>query len=125
MKQTDEILRLVEKGEASEEEIKMAEEYLLQLEQRLSSRIDSWESKTASAPDKSRKMWIGRLAVAAACLLAVISVTFWFDSSGETAVTSSVQKDTFTNPEDAAHETEMALMKFSAAINKATCYHTK
>ena len=64
-------------------------------------------------------------AAAAAILLLLFSIALWQEHSDTPSEAAIAQKDTFDNPEEAAAEAENALLKFSEAINKATCYNTK
>ena len=121
MKQIDEILRRIKSGEATDDELKMAEQHLSAMEERLSSHIDEWASHKQKSRQKRRSAWLRHAMTAAACLLLLVSVTFWFTNNQQkdSKLTSVTEKDTFDNPEDAAAETERALMLFSGAINKA------
>ena len=126
MRETDDILRRVANNEATEEEMKTAEDYLRALDQKLSLQIDAWEraeTRTISRP--SRRAWLHTAVAAAACLLLIFSVALWFDHPYNTTATATMQKDSYDNPEEAAAEAEQALWKFSEVINKATCYNIK
>ena len=126
MRETDDILRRVANNEATEEEMKVADEYLQSLSQRLSSKIDDWEKEEVdTCSHQSRRIWLRTALAAAACLLLLFSVALWFDHPDDTTAAAMVQKDSFNNPEEAAAEAEKALLKFSEVINKATCYNTK
>ena len=126
MRETDDILRRIANNEATEEEMRVADEYLQSLSQRLSSQIDDWEKEEVDAySHPSRRVWLRTALAAAACLLLLFSVTLWFDHPDDTTAAAMVQKDSFDNPEEAAAEAEQALLKFSEVINKATCYNTK
>lgn len=125
MRKTDDILRRIANNEATEEEMRVADEYLQNLSKRLSSQIDVWEKeKDTSYSHRSRRVWLRTALAAAACLLLFFSITFWFEQSDKTTA-AVVQKDTFDNPEEAAAEAEQALLQFSEVINKATCYNVK
>ena len=125
MKQTDDILRRIALNEATEEEMRAAEDYLQSLEQRLSSQIDGWEKEESAAFTRQpRKMWYQAALAAAACLLLLFSITLWFEHAHDSSVTATVQKDSFDDPEEAADEAEQALLKFSEVINNAICYNT-
>ncbi len=126
MRETDDILRRIANNEATEEEMRVADEYLHHLSQRLSSQIDAWEKEeNTSRSHQSRRVWLRTSLAAAACLLLLFSITLWFEHPDKTTATAVVQKDTFDNPEEAATEAEQALLKFSEVINKATCYNAK
>ncbi len=127
MGKIEDILRRVENNEATDEEMTMAEEHLRGFEQRLSSQVDVWEASeaSASAPRRVRMGWMQHAAAAAAILLLLFSIALWQEHSDTPSETAMAQKDTFDNPEEAAAEAETALLKFSEAINKATCYNTK
>ena len=126
MRETDDILRRIANNEATEEEMRVADEYLQSLSQRLSSQIDDWEKEEVDAcSHQSRRVLLRTALAAAACLLLLFSVALWFDHPDDTTAAAIVQKDSFDNPEEAAAEAEQALLKFSEVINKATCYNTK
>ena len=130
MRETDDILRRIANNEATEEEMRMADEYLQNLSQRLSSQIDGWEKgkeeeEVGSGSHQSRRVWLRTALAAAACLLLLFSVALWFERPDDTTTAAMTQKDSFDNPEEAAAEAEQALLKFSEVINKATCYNTK
>lgn len=122
MKQIDEVLRRVDEGIATSDEMRMADEYLNGLERKLSSRIDTWEADGQSY-HKARLVWLRHAVAVAACLLVIFSVTLWMERREETPVVAEMEKDTYNNPEEAAAEAERALVKFSVAINKAVCYN--
>lgn len=123
MKLTNDILRRIEKGEATEEEMKVAEDYFQGLSQRLSTQVDEWDAAEAPSPKRSQRVWLYRAIAAAACVLFVFAATRWYEQPLTPTVVAETQKDTFDNPDQAAQETEKALLKFSEAINKATCYN--
>ena len=126
MRETDDILRRIANNEATEEEMRVADEYLQSLNQRLSSQIDDWEKEEVdTCSHQSRRVLLRTALTAAACLLLLFSVALWFDHPDDTTAAAIVQKDSFDNPEEAAAEAEQALLKFSEVINKATCYNTK
>ena len=120
-KQINEILRRIEAGEATDDELRMAEQHLSAMEDRLSSQIDDWASQEQKSKRQQRRVWLRHAMAAAACLLLLVSVTVWFTNNQQkdSKVTMVTEKDTFDNPEDAAAETERALVLFSGAINKA------
>ena len=126
MRETDKILRRVANNEATEEEMKKAEDYLHALDQKLSLQIDAWEKEEYKTHSRTpRTVWLRTAVAAAACLILIFSVTLWFNHSYNSTATAIMQKDSYDNPEEAAAEAEQALMKFSLVINKATCYNTK
>lgn len=126
MRETDKILKRVANNEATEEEMKKAEDYLQALDQKLSLQIDAWEKEEDKTHSRTpRTVWLRTAVAAAACLILIFSVTLWFNHSYNTTATAIMQKDSYDNPEEAAAEAEQALMKFSLVINKATCYNTK
>ncbi len=120
-KQIDEILRRIEAGKATDDEMRMADQHLSAMEERLSSQIDDWASQEQKSKRQQRRAWLRHAMAAAACLLLLVSVTVWFTNNQQkdSKVTMVTEKDTFDNPEDAAAETERALVLFSGAINKA------
>ena len=121
MKQIDEILRRIKADEATDDELRMAEQHLSAMEERLSSQIDEWASHEQKSIQKRRRAWLRQAMTAAACLLLLVSVTVWYTNNQhkDSQLTSVTEKDTFDNPEDAAAETERARLLFSGAINKA------
>ena len=121
MKQIDEILRRIKAGEATDDELSMAEQHLSAMEERLSAQIDEWASHEQQSRQKRRRAWLRHAVATAACLLLLVSVTVWFthNQQEDSKLTTVTEKDTFDNPEDAAAETERALMLFSGVINKA------
>ena len=126
MSEIDDILKRVANNEATEEEMKKAEDYLQAFEQKLSLQIDAWEKAEDKPFDKRQhRVWLHTAVAAAACLILLFSVALWMDHSSETTATATLQKDSFDNPEEAAVEAEQALMKFSLVINKATSYNNK
>ena len=126
MSEIDDILKRVANNEATEEEMKKAEDYLQAFDQKLSLQIDAWEKAEDKPFDKRQhRVWLHTAVAAAACLILLFSVALWMDHSSETTATATLQKDSFDNPEEAAVEAEQALMKFSLVINKATSYNNK
>ncbi len=121
MKQIDEILRRIKADEATDDELSMAEQHLSAMEERLSAQIDDWASHEQQSRQKQRRAWLRHAVATAACLLLLVSVTVWFthNQQKDSKLTTVTEKDTFDNPEDAAAETERALMLFSGVINKA------
>ena len=126
MSEIDDILKRVANNEATEEEMKKAEDYLQAFEQKLSLQIDAWENAEDKPFGKRQhRVWLHTVVAAAACLILLFSVALWMDHSSETTATATLKKDSFDNPEEAAVEAEQALMKFSLVINKATSYNNK
>ena len=123
MKLTDDILRRIEKGEATEQEMKVAEDYLQGLSQRLSSQVDEWSAAETPSTKRPLRVWLHRAVAAAACILLFFAASMWYEHSLAPTMVAETQKDTFDNPDEAAREAEKALLKFSEAINKATCYN--
>ncbi len=121
MKQIDEILRRIKADEATDDELSMAEQHLSAMEERLSLQIDDWESHEQQSRQKRRIAWLRHAVATAACLLLLVSVTVWFthNQQEDSKLTTVTEKDTFDNPQDAAAETERALMLFSGVINRA------
>lgn len=121
MKQIDEILRRIKADEATDDELSMAEQHLRAMEERLSLQIDDWESHEQQSRQKRRRAWLRHAVATAACLLLLVSVTVWFthNQQEDSKLTTVTEKDTFDNPQDAAAETERALMLFSGVINRA------
>ena len=126
MSEIDDILKRVANNEATEEEMKKAEDYLQAFEQKLSLQIDAWENAEDKPFGKRQhRVWLHTVVAAAACLILLFSVALWMDHSSDTTATATLKKDSFDNPEEAAVEAEQALMKFSLVINKATSYNNK
>ncbi|MBP5508239.1 MAG: hypothetical protein J6Y23_10445 [Prevotella sp.] len=126
MREIDDILRRIANNEATEEEMRVADEYLQNLSKRLSSQIDVWEKENdTSCSHQSHRVWFRTALAAAACLLLLFSITLWIEHPDKTTAAAVEQKDTFDNPEEAAAEAEQALLQFSEVINKATCYNVK
>ena len=119
----NEIFRHLEEGTATDEEMKMADQHFREMEQKLSSQIDEWESEKQSSRRRHPKVWLRYAVAVAACLILLFTVTIWQRNKTEQAVVQVTEKDTYNNPEDAAAETERALMKFSVTINKAISYN--
>ncbi len=121
MKQIDEILRRIKADEATDDELSMAEQHLSAMEERLSLQIDDWESHEQQSRHKRKRAWLRHAVATAACLLLLVSVTVWFthNQQEDSKLTTVTEKDTFDNPQDAAAETERALLLFSGVINRA------
>lgn len=122
----DKILRRIAEGKATQEELEMANIMMNEMEQRLSTQIDRWDESTQSSIHQAHIVWMKRVAAVAACLLLIFSVTYFVDHYHHyTLAVEETQKDTYDNPEEAAAETEKALLKFSETINKAICYNNQ
>ena len=122
----DIILQKIAEGKATQEELEMADLMMDEMEQRLSTQIDKWEESEKPSIHHAHVVWMRRVATAAACLILIFSVTYFAGHyHQDTLAVEETQKDTFDNPEEAAKETEKALLKFSETINKAICYNTQ
>ena len=80
-KQIDEILRRIEAGKATDDEMRMADQHLSAMEERLSSQIDDWASQEQKSKRQQRRVWLRHAMAAAACLLLLVSVTVWFTNN--------------------------------------------
>lgn len=117
----DQLLQRVAQGNATEEQMAQAEARLEQMEKRLERQIDGWNTVERSTNRQARTATLRWIAGVAASLLLLVSIVLIAnnDSSLFTQRASTPTTDTFDNPEDAAAETQRALLKFSEAINKA------
>lgn len=117
----DQLLQRVAQGNATEEQMAQAEARLEQMEKRLERQIDGWNTVERSTNRQARTTTLRWIAGVAASLLLLVSIVLIAnnDSSLFTQHASTPATDTFDNPEDAAAETQRALLKFSEAINKA------
>lgn len=117
----DQLLQHVAQGNATEEQMAQAEARLEQMEKRLERQIDGWNTVERSTNRQARTTTLRWIAGVAASLLLLVSIVLIAnnDSSLFTQHASTPDTDTFDNPEDAAAETQRALLKFSEAINKA------
>ena len=117
----DQLLQRVAQGNATEEQMAQAEARLEQMEKRLERQIDGWNTVERSTNRQARTATLRWIASVAASLLLLVSIVLIAnnDSSLFTQRASTPTTDTFDNPEDAAAETQRALLKFSEAINKA------
>ncbi len=122
MTKMDEIWKKIEEGHATEDELKRADDFLCGMEADLSSKIDEWERAEVAATHHQRTIWLKRAVAAAASLLLIVSVSLWYYHD-EDFVAVETQKDTYDDPNEAAAETERALLKFSESINKAISYN--
>lgn len=92
------------------------EETESRLRDRLSRQIDGWNMVEKTSIRVARRIdlrWFGGLA---ASLLLVLSLGLYFNSRQEESPIT--MQDTFSDPRDAAAETQRALMKFSVDLNK-------
>ena len=112
--QLDFLLQQIEKGTASEEQMAQADALLTQMEKRMERQIDGWNTVERTTHRRARTISLKWIAGIAASLLLLVSVALVVNYRYERQ-----PKDTFDNPEDAAAETQRALLKFSETINKA------
>jgi hypothetical protein len=118
--QFDFLLQQIEKGTASEEQMAQADALLTQMEKRMERQIDGWNTVERTTHRRARTISLKWIAGIAASLLLLVSVALVVNYRYERQHYAQQQpKDTFDNPEDAAAETQRALLKFSETINKA------
>ena len=118
--QLDFLLQQIEKGTASEEQMAQADALLTQMEKRMERQIDGWNTIERTTHRRARTVSLKWIAGIAASLLLLVSVALGVNYRYERQHYAQQQpKDTFDNPEDAAAETQRALLKFSETINKA------
>lgn len=118
--QLDFLLQQIEQGTASEEQIAQADALLTQMEKRMERQIDGWNTVERTTHRRARTISLKWIAGIAASLLLLVSVALVVNYRYERQHYAQQQpKDTFDNPEDAAAETQRALLKFSETINKA------
>lgn len=118
--QLDFLLQQIEQGTASEEQMAEAEALLEQMEKRMERQIDGWNTVERTTHRRARTISLKWIAGIAASLLLLVSVALVVNYRYERQHYAQQQpKDTFDNPEDAAAETQRALLKFSETINKA------
>lgn len=118
--QLDFLLQQIEKGTASEEQMAQADALLTQMEKRMERQIDGWNTIERTTHRRARTVSLKWIAGIAASLLLLVSVALVVNYRYERQHYAQQQpKDTFDNPEDAAAETQRALLKFSETINKA------
>ncbi|MBQ6652791.1 MAG: hypothetical protein IJM81_05275 [Prevotella sp.] len=106
-----------ETSELEEQRLSQLFDRPMLLEQRLARQIDRWnqiEKKTERRARAVMFRWIGGVA---ASLLLLFGIVFMTRQQQETRAWAYYE-DTYDNPEDAAAETERALVKFSTALNK-------
>ena len=118
--QLDFLLQQIEQGIASEEQMAQADALLTQMEKRMERQIDGWNTVERTTHRRARTISLKWIAGIAASLLLLVSVALVVNYRYERQHYAQQQpKDTFDNPEDAAAETQRALLKFSETINKA------
>ena len=118
--QLDFLLQQIEQDTASEEQMAQAETLLSQMEKRMERQIDGWNTVERTTHRRARTISLKWIAGIAASLLLLVSVALVVNYRYERQHYAQQQpKDTFDNPEDAAAETQRALLKFSETINKA------
>lgn len=118
--QLDFLLQQIEQGTASEEQMAQADALLTQMEKRMERQIDGWNTVERTTHRRARTVSLKWIAGIAASLLLLVSVALVVNYRYERQHYAQQQpKDTFDNPEDAAAETQRALLKFSETINKA------
>ena len=118
--QLDFLLQQIEQGTASEEQMAKADALLTQMEKRMERQIDGWNTVERTTHRRARTISLKWIAGIAASLLLLVSVALVVNYRYERQHYAQQQpKDTFDNPEDAAAETQRALLKFSETINKA------
>ena len=116
----DILLRNAEQGTATEEQMAQADALLTEMEKRMEERIDEWAASEQTASQNARTIPMRWIIGIAASLLLILSVTIYYQHEYVPQDYAQHQsKDTFDNPEDAAAETQRALLKFSQVINKA------
>lgn len=85
------------------------------MQERLSQLIDGWDNAGSTVHRRSRRLRI-RWAAAASAIV-VTSATLLYVAR-PVAPEPTASYDTYTDPEEAAAETQRALTKFSLALNK-------
>ena len=116
----DFLLQQIDQGIATDEQMAQAEAQLAQMEKRMERQIDGWNTVERTTHRRARTVSLKWIASIAASLLLLVSVALVVNYRYERQHYAQQQsKDTFDNPEDAAAETQRALLKFSESINKA------
>ena len=116
----DFLLQQIDQGIATDEQMAQAEAQLAQMEKRMERQIDGWNTVERTTHRRARTVSLKWIASVAASLLLLVSVALVVNYRYERQHYAQQQsKDTFDNPEDAAAETQRALLKFSESINKA------
>ena len=116
----DYLLRQIDEGKATDEQMAQAEAQLAKMEKRMERQIDAWNMVERTTDRRARNISLRWIAGVAASLVLLVSLALIFNNHYEEQDVSMEQsEDTFDNPEDAAAETQRALLKFSECINKA------
>lgn len=116
----DYLLRQIDEGKATDEQMAQAEAQLAKMEKRLERQIDAWNMVERTTDRRARNISLRWIAGVAASLVLLVSLALIFNNHYEEQdVAMEQSEDTFDNPEDAAAETQRALLKFSECINKA------
>ena len=116
----DFLLQQIDQGTATDVQMAQAEAQLAQMEKRMERQIDGWNTVERTTHRRARNVSLKWIASVAASLLLLVSVALVVNYRYERQHYAQQQsKDTFDNPEDAAAETQRALLKFSESINKA------
>ena len=116
----DSLLQQISHGKATDEQMDQAEAQLEQMEKRMERMIDGWNTVERTNSKHARNITLRWIAGVAASLLLIVSLALLAAHRNEQQEFARQQsEDTFDNPEDAAAETQRALLKFSQCINKA------
>ena len=116
----DYLLRQIDEGKATDEQMAQAEAHLAKMEKRMERQIDAWNTVERTTDRRARNISLRWIAGVAASLVLLVSLALIFNNHYEEQdVAMEQSEDTFDNPEDAAAETQRALLKFSECINKA------
>ena len=116
----DFLLQQIDQGTATDVQMAQAEAQLAQMEKRMERQIDGWNTVERTTHRRARNVSLKWIASVAASLLLLVSVALVVNYRYERQhYAQQPSKDTFDNPEDAAAETQRALLKFSESINKA------
>lgn len=116
----DYLLRQIDEGKATDEQMAQAEAQLAKMEKRMERQIDAWNMVERTTDRRARSISLRWIAGVAASLVLLVSLALIFNNHYEEQdVAMEQSEDTFDNPEDAAAETQRALLKFSECINKA------
>lgn len=116
----DYLLRQIDEGKATDEQMAQAEAQLAKMEKRMERQIDAWNMVERTTDRRARNISLRWIAGVAASLVLLVSLALIFNNHYEEQdVAMEQSEDTFDNPEDAAAETQRALLKFSECINKA------
>jgi hypothetical protein len=116
----DYLLRQIDEGKATDEQMAQAEAQLAKMEKRMERQIDAWNMVERTTDRRARSISLRWIAGVAASLVLLVSLALFFSNHYEEQdVAMEQSEDTFDNPEDAAAETQRALLKFSECINKA------